>query len=546
MGRTVTKPAHLDDIELLAICRLFRTRLPASEEHHYNAYLSHLGRKDVVAASEVAGTRIDPQLWIDANPSDYALIRQAYSWHDKVSRKGDLSAERKAWDKYVSVENHCGQMNLKIRLATADLSKCKEILGVGWFDICRIRSIIEDLLGDFEFGYNQILSRLEFGPGMSISSRGPNQTSKPFKLSDTHTCTASAVPVWRDFLSSGLFSLSGFSDWNFDPASSQLRWSERVTLVPGCRITFVDKTSVTKRTIAIEPSCNISMQLAIHRYLSTRLRRVGINIQDQSKNRSLALEGSLTGAFSTIDLSSASDSVCYELVSLLLPTSWAELLIALRSPVGTYKDQSIVLEKFSSMGNGYTFALETILFYAISKLACEKEGLQDHPVVYGDDIVVRSSAYSSTCHLLSSFGFFVNSKKSFGEGPFRESCGLDAFRGVDVRPVFLRKENLSLLERFAFHNLCFNRGFFDICEYVVSTIPKRYRLFGPPGLINGFLWTDHPPLLKRYRTWNKHNQCWAFFSFAESGLRRKCSPIWLYNAALMDGGQYSSGERGVK
>jgi hypothetical protein len=39
---------------------------------------------------------------------------------------------------------------------------------------------------------------------------------------------------------------------------------------------------------------------------------------------------------------------------------------------------------------------------------------------------------------LEALGFQINQHKSFFEGPFRESCGKDFFRGFSVRPVYLK------------------------------------------------------------------------------------------------------------
>jgi len=57
--------------------------------------------------------------------------------------------------------------------------------------------------------------------------------------------------------------------------------------------------------------------------------------------------------------------------------------------------------------------------------------------VYGDDIIVPSESYDMVSWALECFGFQVNPEKSFSTGPFRESCGTDAFAGTNVRPIFV-------------------------------------------------------------------------------------------------------------
>jgi hypothetical protein len=97
------------------------------------------------------------------------------------------------------------------------------------------------------------------------------------------------------------------------------------------------------------------------------------------------------------------------------------------------------------MGNGFTFELESLIFYATALAVHEYLGINEVISVYGDDVILSSSGY----HLFSEFsgflGFIVNPSKSFFEGPFRESCGSHYYSGVDCKPVFL-KERLSNVE----------------------------------------------------------------------------------------------------
>jgi hypothetical protein len=49
-----------------------------------------------------------------------------------------------------------------------------------------------------------------------------------------------------------------------------------------------------------------------------------------------------------------------------------------------------------------------------------------------------AGAYRRLNHFLSILGFKVNADKSFNEGPFRESCGHDYFKGSNVRGVYVK------------------------------------------------------------------------------------------------------------
>lgn len=524
-------------LELVTLARLFRTRLPVSEAPYYDAYMSHLGRDDVVKATELAEERANPQLWAGASPEQYRFIRQAYSLCEKLTREGDQQAQELAWQKFLSCESRCKRTNRKMRYLMLRPDRLGNMTNgtITYRDLMLIRREISFILGDFWRSYTSMVQELAFGPGMSLSSSGVNKTSVPFKLSDNVTVTESALPVWRDFVRYGGFLPQRIE---FSRQGGVLRPVERVQIVPGCKVTFVPKTSVIKRTIAIEPSANVSMQLTVHRYLQKRLlRKAKIDITDQSRNRGLALEGSRDGHLATLDLSSASDLVSKELVRLLLPKEWYNFLNALRSHSGVYRNERVDFEKFSSMGNGFTFALETILFFVIAKVASKSEGA-DLPSVYGDDIIVHTSCYDRTVKFLEFFGFKVNTKKSYNSGPFRESCGLDAFNGVDVRPIFLRTTSLKIVEAIAFHNHCYRRGYHDVCKYVVSSIPVDLRVFGPPGPDAGFLFTEEPHTLQAARKYDRDTQSYTYLVFNEVGKRMKYHEKLLLEAALYDGGRY--------
>jgi hypothetical protein len=202
-------------------------------------------------------------------------------------------------------------------------------------------------------------------------------------------------------------------------------------------MTTVPKDAFTDRIICIEPTGNIYVQKALGSTIRRRLKRWGVDLDDQTRNQDLAREGSISNGLCTIDLSSASDSISLGFVKAVLPQAWFTALTDTRStctqlPCGTWRKN----EKFSSMGNGFTFELESALFYAIL-LATTPDG--STVSVFGDDLVAPASSYAEITVALSYFGFTPNMKKSYGDGPFRESCGKHYFNGEDVTPVFQKK-----------------------------------------------------------------------------------------------------------
>jgi len=149
------------------------------------------------------------------------------------------------------------------------------------------------------------------------------------------------------------------------------------------------------------------------------------------------------GTSATVDLVSASDTIARNFVRYVSSDTWYQLLDSLRAPSLQIGDDWYRLERFSSMGNGYTFELQTILFLSIALVATELSGCEavagKTVHVYGDDIIVPAGAYSTVLALLRYCGFEPNVRKSFGDGPFRESCGGDFWSGEVVRPHFQKE-----------------------------------------------------------------------------------------------------------
>jgi hypothetical protein len=240
---------------------------------------------------------------------------------------------------------------------------------------------------------------------------------------------------------------------------------------------------------------NGMVQLAIGDHISNCLGRSGIDLRDQTLNQRLAREGSITGALATLDLSSASDSISTELVFDLLPIDWAILLSNYRTGSLEYPDGSHQkLAKFSSMGNGFTFALESLIFYALCWACQETEEDRFFVNVYGDDLIVPTASVELLEKVLHATGFVLNRSKSYSSGPFRESCGRDYFEGIDIRPFYL-KDQLSPETLFTLHNYYVRRGLMEPSEIVKRLIPHHLWVFGPDGYGDGHLlgpWFPRP------------------------------------------------------
>jgi hypothetical protein len=261
-------------------------------------------------------------------------------------------------------------------------------------------------------------------------------------------------------------------------------------VVPGNRVTFVPKNAKTDRAIAVEPTVNIWFQLGIGRVIREKMRRHGWNLRDgQETNQALARLGSLDDSLSTIDLERASDTISARLVEYLLPSDWFAALNSVRSQFGEFPGQGFApYQKFSSMGNGFTFELESLIFWALSSSVAQHNGYNPFWCTsYGDDIVCPSGVYEELVRYLSLCGFTVNLEKSFARGPFRESCGKDYLRGSLVRPAYLKEvpdnplswikiaNNLKRLAHVWADHQGLDRRLKPAYDFAVSMIPRQIR-----------------------------------------------------------------------
>jgi hypothetical protein len=215
-----------------------------------------------------------------------------------------------------------------------------------------------------------------------------------------------------------------------------------MSFVRGNSFFTVPKDASTHRGCAKEPSIPFFYQRALGILMRNRMRRRGINLEvGQDLHRQVACAASISDDSVTIDLTSASDCLAFNLVKLIATPAWFEQLNLCRSPYTLIEGRWVRLEKFSSMGNGYTFELETAVFASIAMAACGPGHVYGRDVyVYGDDIIVPKDKALDVLASLKFFGLTPNMKKTFLEGPFRESCGGDFFDGVGVRPFQLEED----------------------------------------------------------------------------------------------------------
>jgi hypothetical protein len=169
-----------------------------------------------------------------------------------------------------------------------------------------------------------------------------------------------------------------------------------------------------------------------------------LDISDQERNKLLALIGSLTSYWSTMDLTDASDSLLREIVMWLFPDPLCTALLATCATGTVFKGEKVAYSCYAPMGSPTCFPVQTICFWALAKAACicTRSGTRRDPIsvsVYGDDIICPTDCYTAVSSILTAVGLKVNHNKSFHKGRFRESCGGDYYGGEDVSIVRCKK-----------------------------------------------------------------------------------------------------------
>lgn len=223
------------------------------------------------------------------------------------------------------------------------------------------------------------------------------------------------------------------------------------------KVITVPKTLKTPRVIAMEPTAIQFAQQSLKDYFVDRIERNTLTkghicFKDQCVNQKLALSSSIDKGLATLDLSEASDRVHKELVWKMFSVNpkLRDLIFCCRSPRARVDGSELILNKFASMGSALCFPVEALFFMTClltgyhkhrdlqPSLATIRKAIKRY-YVYGDDIIIPTDQVESLVTALSTYGNVVGSKKSFSKGFFRESCGVDAFKGVEITPVYVRQ-----------------------------------------------------------------------------------------------------------
>lgn len=294
---------------------------------------------------------------------------------------------------------------------------------------------------EFFMSLDNILQNIDIGPGASRQASG---TSFYHKIANGPMSATSESLYAKYKWHTEACQLEDETEQN-----RSTFWGDCV-VIKGGKLGFAEKNREISRVIVTEPLLNMMFQKGIAACMEGRLERLfGINLTDQpTYNKQLAWLGSWTGIFGTADSTSASDLIAVKMLDCFLKQPALGVLKKYRSPFAELPNKEWVeLHMISTMGNGFNFPLQTIIYACALKSAYKIHGLSlmrsskqelGNFGVFGDDIVCHKSAYDSLLRLLELLGFIVNKNKSFNDGPFRESCGGDYVSGRNVRGVYAK------------------------------------------------------------------------------------------------------------
>lgn len=360
----------------------------------------------------------------------------------KYQEGADGSADRGALDLFLHWNQRCADWQRPIPTTEIDAIILGEFQSL--FAQCFERPDGE--LIDF---WTEAHCYINTGPGAAVDTYSYTDYYSKVAAGEL-TCTDERL-YWHYFENAQQFDL--------ELEAELLRSKEfRTPVVKGSNLGFAPKNRVISRTRCSEPSLNMMYQLATGKILEMVLWdrfRIDLSTQPQL-NQELARRGSISGRYGTTDQSSASDAIARKLWNWSMPyreiREWFDFI---RSPATKLPNGDWVeLHMVSSMGNGFTFPLMSLIYCCVIEAVYKaldiplirnhisRDGstlLPGNFAVFGDDLIVVAEAFETLNRVLTLLGFAVNTDKSFGDGPFRESCGTDWFLGRNVRGVYCKK-----------------------------------------------------------------------------------------------------------
>jgi len=313
------------------------------------------------------------------------------------------------------------------------------------------------------------------GPGAVFPPRAPD---KKTKFSTIYSSIAAKYPYDQYFEP-----LPSFWEDVFVHGDRNLQVSETIL----ASLVAVPKDSRGPRLICVHPAEAIWIQqgqraVLEHAIETNPLTRGSIRFTDQTVNGTMALEASLSREFCTLDLSEASDRLSCTLIEFLFGKYTYDILSCSRATHVRLLDGRVhVLNKWAPMGNALCFPVESLVFWALVRagIYC-RYGIDCNDVyVFGDDIIFPVAYYDGVIETLVMAGLKPNVSKTFRYGSFRESCGVDAYKGFNITPLRMRQADISTVSDVTSQLELAKKlrlsGYEATASYIFTTVRRRLR-----------------------------------------------------------------------
>jgi hypothetical protein len=433
----------------------------------------------------------DGHIRCDADTECIKALRQLVYFLYKLEIPHNLVQERKLLDEFVEVD------------ATLEIGYEPDVNHMS------IASRIIDAIFH-EFDHRDIVPR----PGPGAVATGEKQWEK-------HHFQRLYQSVER------IYPFSEYFQFSLSAVCDRYRHYEDLELLESgtAKVVLVPKDSRGPRIISCEPLELQWIQQGLGRKISSHLESHWltsnhVNFTDQTINQRLALTASIDQSKVTLDMKEASDRVSVKLVQQLFAgqPDLLDALMATRSTHTVLPDGRVVhMKKFAPMGSNLCFPIEAVCFYALGVAAimcaesfkkrftrkCGTRGPSFHEGlryasrmvhVYGDDIIVDREFYPDLLQCFPKLKLRFNEDKCCTAGFFRESCGVDAYKGVNVTPLRLKKVwchrtvDANVVSSYVeFSNLAYSRGFKRVAIQTARLVEQK---IGPLPVVRqkqGFL-----------------------------------------------------------
>lgn len=398
----------------------------------------------------------DGMLLETPNPEAIRHLRQALRVFKKYDVDCPTASKERAIDAFVSIEQELPDPSLSWGADDLVVSRGFPSLVDLVYTAIREPRVREILDADFA-GWNEgqilrdasyvqlICDRTLKGFGRSLAGFKPKHG--PGAVAERFDSSKYEFPSWPQRLEK----FFPFSDWgipNLNFAGQEL--TEGFLTSPPAKLIGVPKDFKGPRLIASEPIAAQFVQqglmMLIRSNISKTVLHHSLSIEDQEPSKNLALLASVDRSFSTIDLSSASDRLSCSVVECVFRRSFSflEALNSARTPQIVTPRGTLTAKKFAAQGAAFTFPIQSIVYTMIcagvilsDSPSCRHSDIFRKVRVYGDDMIVPSDVFTRICTLITALHLRVNTGKSFKKGFFRESCGMDAYAGVNVTPAYI-------------------------------------------------------------------------------------------------------------